>query len=54
MSRLSFGFLVGAAVLALALASIQVQLAKAGSVPPEQAESRSASVASGDDAHPGH
>jgi len=54
MSRLSFGFLGGAAVLAVTLASIQVQLAKAGSVPSELTESKSASVATGGDAHSGH
>jgi hypothetical protein len=54
MSRLSLGFLAGAAVLVLALASIQAQLAKAGSVAPEPTESKSAPVVSGDDAHTGH
>jgi hypothetical protein len=54
MSRLSFGFLSAAAVVALALASIQVQLAKAGSGPSEPVESKSALVLSGGDAHSGH
>jgi hypothetical protein len=54
MSSLSFGFLGGAAVLAVALASVQVQLAKAGSVPSELTESNSVWAASGGEAHSGH
>ncbi|KAF0116121.1 MAG: hypothetical protein FD150_606 [Rhodobacteraceae bacterium] len=54
MSRLSLGFLAGAAVLALALASIQVQLVRAGSLPSDPSESTSAPVAADGDAHSGH
>lgn len=39
MSRLSFGFLATALVIALGLASIQIQLAKAGLVPAEDTHS---------------
>ena len=39
MSRPSFGFLATALVIALGLASIQIQLAKAGLVPAEDTHS---------------
>jgi hypothetical protein len=54
MSRLSFGFLATALVIALALASIQVQLVQAGSVPSEPAGTTPGAVAEMGDTHAGH
>lgn len=53
MSRLSFGFLATAVVIALALASVQVQLVQAGSVPSAPTETKPV-VATVGDAHAGH
>ena len=54
MSRLSFGFLATALVIALALASIQAQLVQAGSVPSGPTGATPGAVTEMGDTHSGH